>query len=414
MGPEPAISARRRVAALLITLVLFTGLGLLMLELGLRLFVPLTDRYVYLYDPILGPRSAPNQSGEYRRLGHVHGAFRFNNRGWNNLQDYEISKPRDALRVCVVGDSQVESLQVRPEETFFAVAQQAMSRPDRLVQWYSFGNSGWGTNLQYEVVRHYALDYRPDLLILLFVQNDPYDTSPYLMDQGNYRPVYYLDERDQLALLPPIPYERPIYRVRFLTNLALYRYFVAQWQVYARIVGWMKVGRFAVPGGLPIMVDNEAPRHLAIPGLERLSQREREARTWLLIEELLRATRDEARLRGARFAIAFRGWAQEIDAPLSGEAEPVPPREEDPYCLGSRASEMGREMLEPIAKRLGVPYLDLTDPLREEVARTRQSHMFPDDIHYNAMAHAQVGAEMAAWAERLLGNETSSLAGSGR
>jgi hypothetical protein len=405
MGPEPAISARRRVAALLITLVLFTGLGLLMLELGLRLFVPLTDRYVYLYDPILGPRSAPNQTGEFRRLSYVHGGFRFNNRGWNHPDDYVIPKPSGGRRVCVVGDSQVESLQVQPEETFYALAQRAMSRPDRPVQWYAFGNSGWGTNMQYETIRHYALDYKPDLVILLFVQNDPYDTSPYLMEQGNYRPLYYLDEQEQLTMIPPVYYERPFYRPRVFTRLALYRYFVGQKQLYTRLLNFMHHGQLAIPGGLPIMVDSEAARHEAIPGIDQLSRREREARTWQLIEALLRAARDESRMHGAEFAIVFRGWAQEIDSPLTGKTSPVPPREEDPYALGTRSSEMGREQLAPIADRLGVPYLDLTDALRDEVSKQQKSHMFPDDIHYNAMAHARVGAELATWVEGLLGSQ---------
>jgi hypothetical protein len=404
MAPEPVISGRRRLAALLLTLGIITTLGLLTIELGLRVLVPLTDRYVYLYDPIVGPRTAPNQSGEYLRLSHVHGAFRFNNRGWNNFQDYEIPKPRGTRRICVVGDSQVESLQVRPEETFFAVAQRAMSRPDRPVQWYTFGNSGWGTNMEYEVIRHHALDYRPDLLILLFVQNDPFETSPYLREQPDYRPLYYLDEA-RLTLIPPIYYERAFYQPRFITRLALYRFFVGQKQLYARFVNLVSRGKFAIPGGLPIMVD-DAPRHLAIPGAERLSPDERQAKTWQLIEELIRAARDESRMRGAKFAIAFRGWGQEIDAPLTGKPFEVPPREEDPYALGSRASEMGREQLAPIAQRLGVPYLDLTDALRDEVVKTKQSHMFPDDIHYNAIAHARAGVEFAVWAESLLGPDS--------
>src|SRR5262245_36349873 len=209
MEDAPVISTRRRVAALLLTLGFITLLGLFVVEIFLRLFVPLTDRYTYLYDTVLGPRSGPNQAGEYRRLNFVHGAFRFNNRGWNNLDDYEIPKPPGGKRVVVVGDSQVESLQVRPEETFFAIAQRTMSKPGRPVEWYSFGNSGWGTNIEYEVVRHYALDYRPDLVILLFVQNDPWDTSPYLMPQPDYRPLYYLGENDRLTFVPPEPYDRP-------------------------------------------------------------------------------------------------------------------------------------------------------------------------------------------------------------
>jgi hypothetical protein len=393
-----AISRRRRVAALLLSLALFSALGTLVFELGLRLLVPVTDRYVYMYDPILGPRPAPNQSGEYLRGDYVHGAFHFNAQGWNHPRDYSPARKPGTKRICLVGDSQVESLQVRPELTHFSVAERAMSRPDRPVEWYAFGVSGWGTNMHYETIRHYALDYRPDVVVLLFVQNDPFDGSPYIVDPGSYRPLYYLDPGGELVLVQPVYYERPIYRPRFFTHLALVRYLVHQKLIVARLT---QVDRRGV-GGLPLMADGAAPRHVAIPGIESMSRREREARTWQLVEAILRAARDECARRGAVFAVAFRGWMFEIDAPVTGETLTPPPRSEDPFCLGSRVSEMGREQVGPIAERLGIPYLDLTDALRDEVAKSGESHVFPDDLHYNARAHARAGSELAAWAETLL------------
>ena len=62
---------------------------------------------------------------------------------------------------------------------------------------------------------------------------------------------------------------------------------------------------------------------------------------------------------------------------------------------------MGREQLGPIAERLGIPYLDLTDPLREMVARTGKSHCFPDDYHYGAVGHAAAGEALATFVESI-------------
>jgi hypothetical protein len=131
----------------------------------------------------------------------------------------------------------------------------------------------------------------------------------------------------------------------------------------------------------------------------------------MLIESLLKTIRDECRLRGARFALAFRGWAEEIDSPIRPETLTEVPRDEDPCCLGKRAREMGREQLAPISARLGIPYLDLTEPLRAAVAKNHKSHRFPNDNHYSALGHAAAGKALAAWAEELLAARAASNRG---
>ena len=155
-------------------------------------------------------------------------------------------------------------------------------------------------------------------------------------------------------------------------------------------------------GGLPLMAEGSAPRLSSPPGLAQMSMPRRYEKTWELTEKLLAACRDECNRRGAVFAVAFRGWPPDIDAPLSGPGPTVPPNEMDPYCLNERISEMGREIVGPMAQRLGIPYLDLTEALREMVAQTRQSHEFPDDMHYNVAGHKAAGEALAAWAESLL------------
>jgi hypothetical protein len=278
-----------------------------------------------------------------------------------------------------------------------------MNRPDRPVQWYAFGNSGWGTNVEYEVIRHYALDYHPDLVVLLFLQNDPFDCSPYVVDPWRVWPVYYLDEHDDLVLVTPASDWKPPRWVEFASNAASFRYIMYQLGFYDR---W-RATRASVNlrggvGGLPLRAPGVATQGVPIPGLERLSRDERKAKTWLLIEKLLEASRDECRRRGAGFALAFRGWMEEIDSPISGKPFQPKPRELDPYCLDEpRLSEMGREWLEPMARRLNIPYLDLTDALKDCVVQTKRSHTFVDDMHFNSAAHLAAGRALADWVEAI-------------
>jgi len=63
---------------------------------------------------------------------------------------------------------------------------------------------------------------------------------------------------------------------------------------------------------------------------------------------------------------------------------------------------MGRQYLEPLAKRLDIPYLDLTGAMIEEQKRTGRLYNFsPEDAHFSEVGHAGAGRAMAAWIEAL-------------
>ncbi len=406
-GQLPAASpARRRRGFVLAAAALVAGIGAsaALVEVGVRLFCQVTDIPFFFWDPLLGPRRAPRQSGRYvYGQGHIDARYRFNDQGWNHPDaSYATRKPPGSTRVCMIGDSYVEALQVDVGRAMFSVAAEAMTRPDRPVEWLAFGCSGWGTSQEYEVIRHYALEYSPDVVILLFVQNDPYDCSPYVAPQEAFSPAYLLDESDRLELLFAEPYTPSRFR-RWSSMSAAVRYFMVQKDMVGRI-NRLRHGTHTVRGigGAPRREQIAGLENRRVPGLEALSLPQREQRTWLLVEKLLEAARDECRRRGAVFAVAFRGFAARIEAPLTGESIVVPPREDDPWCLHERASEMGPEQVAPICDRLDIPYLDLTDALTEMVRTTRRSHVFPDDGHYSPAAHEASGRALAAWVDSLL------------
>ena len=132
-----------------------------------------------------------------------------------------------------MGDSYVEALQVDVEETLFAVAERRMSRADSPVQWYAFGISGWGTANGFEVIRHYVLDHQPDVVILLFVANDPFDSSPYLLPMAPHEVRYWLDVNGELNRQPLLPW-KPVWWRRLGSRSALVRYFALQQRLLKR------------------------------------------------------------------------------------------------------------------------------------------------------------------------------------
>lgn len=400
------ISRRRIVGAMVLTVVLITLFAVLALEVGLRMFVAVRDVPVRFHDPVTGPRTSPHQKGRWIKDDDINAAFSFNAQGWNHPEDYIIAKPAGTRRVCIVGDSQVESLQVEPGQALYSIAEKLMSRPDRPVQWYAFGNSGFGTAQEYETIRHYVLEYHPDVVILFFIQNDPFDCSPYLVQLEPHVPVYTLDSEEKLVLWPPA-YWSPSWKGRWALQSALFRYFIAQKDILHR---FSTGGKERGIGGLPLREDTGGMYDPRVPGLAGMSVRERQRMTWLLIEKLFTGLRDECRRHGAVFAVAFRGWTPDIEAPRLKPPPAPGPREEDPYCLDQdkRLSEMGRDIVGPMARRLDIPYLDLTDALRAAVARSGQSHTFKQDNHLNAMSHEAAGEAMAAWVDSILASRPAS------
>ncbi len=371
-----------------VTLLVITAAG----EVIIRLFVPVSDVAYYFWDPVLGPRRQPHQSGQIIREG-MQGRFTFNAQGWNHPEDYVIPKPPGTRRVCLIGDSYVEAIHVKPHETLFTVAERAMntSNPDQPTQWYAFGCSGMGTDREYLTLRHYTLDYRPDVVVLLFVANDPFDCSPYLLPANHVGPTFLLDADDELELMPAKRWRRAGLKI-WASKSALARYFLLDKNLFRR------QGRM---GEFESAVDRGEFRSLAGASM---SMDDRGRKTWQVIEKLLRACRDDCRARGVSFLLAFGGNVNRLEAQIEGRSYEPPAAEEDPFCLDPRKrnGEMGESFLRPIAARLEIPYLDLTEALLDEMKRTGHRYDFPRDKHYSAAGHQAAGEALAEWVSAVL------------
>lgn len=379
-----------RAAAAIATSVLVLAGVTLLAEVLIRLFVPVSDFARYFWDPLVGPRREPDQSG-VMVLGGARGRYHFNAQGWNHPDDYWVPKPPGTKRICLVGDSYVEAMHVQPEETHFQIAEQLMNRPDRPVQWYAFGCSGFGTAQEYLVIRNYVLDYDPDVVVLLFVGNDLYDTSPYLLSADHRGATFSLDDSGNLLLIPARPWKvHPL--KRWAVSSALVRYLFVDHNMLRR------QGR--ADRALAALAGNSEFHALAG---DAMSMEERGRKSWELTEAILRATRDECARRGARLVLAWYGHRGRLNAFRSGGTHVPKPREHDPWCLdvNGRIDEMGDDLLSPIALRLGIPYVDLTEPILQEMRRTGTRYDLPGDPHYGPTAHAAVGNALAGKIERL-------------
>lgn len=229
----PIVGAASKRLALLLGFCLVGLLG----EGLLRAFFPhLAPRTAAIaqfwrYDPSLGWSHIPNAKGLFKAFG-SRTSVSINSNGFRD-QERSYDRDQSRYRIVALGDSMVWGYGVEQERVFTAVLERR--RPGLEV--INLGVSGYGTDQELILLHQEAWRYRPDLIMLVFVEND-FQTnvrrSVYLVYQ---KPVFEFSTDGALRLTnTPVP--RPqawqraasaLVRHSFLGNLfasAYYRFTV--------------------------------------------------------------------------------------------------------------------------------------------------------------------------------------------
>jgi len=119
-------------------------------------------------DPLLGWRRAPG--AKYWFVGENDHAItgRINRFGWRD-KEWSLEKPPGTYRIAVLGDSYVESLQVEPERTFLALAEQKLNNNGMKVEVMNFGRAGFSQTEEFLVVRGELTQFSPDMVVVFFL-----------------------------------------------------------------------------------------------------------------------------------------------------------------------------------------------------------------------------------------------------
>jgi hypothetical protein len=183
--------------------------GLLAAEAALRFLAP---------QPIVPRYVETSPYGIRRNIAHVRGEmiapeyrhrFATNSAGFRGTREYSPAKPAGTYRVLVLGDSVALGHGVGDDETFAALLERDLSRlgPTEVL---NLGVSGFGTAEELIQLRHVGLAYEPDLVLLAYFPNDPYNNvvsrlfkvvdGALLPDRPGFAPALYI--RDHLYSLP--------------------------------------------------------------------------------------------------------------------------------------------------------------------------------------------------------------------
>lgn len=178
------LSCWRKLAFLGVVLTLLFGLVEAML-IALGIAFPL----LYQPDEYCATRLKSHLNVRYIEEGAA--IVRTNSAGFRD-EEWSKEKKKGEYRIAVIGDSFCEAIQVPREKSLCYLLEQKLVDKGINANVLNFGVSGFGTAQEFEMLRHYVLDYKPDLVILgVFLGNDVGDNSR-LINPGQIKPYYDL------------------------------------------------------------------------------------------------------------------------------------------------------------------------------------------------------------------------------
>jgi lysophospholipase L1-like esterase len=364
-----------------------TFAALLVAEAGLRV-IGFSHPPLYRVDEHRGWVLAAGERGWYTAEGR---SFVAVSSAGLREEEQPRDKPTGELRVAVLGDSMTEALQVPRHDTFVEVAERRLAAcPDlppgtRSVEVLNFGVSGYGTAQELLTLRHAALAWQPDAVVLAFYTGNDVRNNDREMEGDGRRPYFVLDA-DGEPVLDDSFRRHAGYRLRS-SPLAAAAYSAARHvrllQLAAALWSRLRQGPSGPPPGELHPGEDDAV-YVPPEALADAAQGAVWERAWRLSEALVRRTAVESRAAGARFLLLS----------LSTGAQTHP----DLALRRRFAAELGvddllypERRLAALARREGIDYLALAPRL------ARRGEHGGEQLHgAGGLGHWNVAGQRAA------------------
>ena len=172
------------------------------LEIGLAV-LQINSKANTRYIPNKGSTYIPGAYYRVSKEGFSEGYF--NSHGFRD-RERSYEKPANTYRILVLGDSQVEALQVPLEDSFPALLEKALNEYSSSTRFevLSLGQSGFGTAEEYLRYLGFGIHYSPDMVLLAVTTgNDIQDNSKFLSWEST-RVYFTFDEERHLVLDPSL------------------------------------------------------------------------------------------------------------------------------------------------------------------------------------------------------------------
>lgn len=307
------------------------------------------------------------------------------------LHDSEHSrhKPSNTFRIAVLGDSYAEALQVPLQQNFSSVMQQQLQTCPGLagkqVETINLGMHGFGTAQELQMLRHYAWDYSPDVVLLAFFTGNDVQNNSRELQQDPYRP-YFVHQNGGLVLDDS-----------FLQAPG----FQSQFDAHHRFVSWAVDNSrllqviFAAKHYTTARKNNDGTRPFDVGNDEGVYHPPTDAtwrEAWSLTEDLIATMNTEVKARGAQFLLVTLSTGLQVDPDPSGRAQ-LEKR------FGITNLFYPDERLHDFATREHIPVLTLAPMFlqyaEEHHVELHGFHGEKNQGHWNELGH-QLGGSMMA------------------
>ncbi len=220
-----------KIAANAVLVVFSLIISAVLLEIALRVYAGLAFPKMMVLDDGLGWRHAANVSKTFENeFGEA--VLVVQDADGHRGTGHAPEKPAGKFRILALGDSFTEGVQVGEEDLFTA----RLERADARLEVINAGVGGYGTVQEYLYLKSAGLRFRPDLVLLMFFENDLTDNAltyypgfgprPYAtLTAGSVQIVETLDASEYEKFILPVPF-------RMTLNKHSYLYYFANSRLY--------------------------------------------------------------------------------------------------------------------------------------------------------------------------------------
>ena len=422
MGVPAAEPSDRRIGSALVLVFAGIVLGLLVAEVGLRL-LGIGEQGMYQWDADRGWGLRPRASEWQRREGN---AFVQINREGMRDREHPYRKPKDTLRIAIIGDSFTEAEQVALEDDFVSVVERRLGscarRRGKNVEALNFGCDSYGTAQEFITLRREVWKYSPDVVVLLFFAGNDLRNNSLNLEWHMCQPFYLL-HGDQLVLGGPF-IDSPIFRaecaIKFESRRSAVLNVVGDSIARIRAVARAKktlladVEPKAVAASKPVAPSTAvaAPELGLADSIYKPPQNAVWDNAWRVTEKLISAIDADVRAHGARFLV--------VTATVGSQVKPDPIwRAQYAKSLDVRDLFYADARLKELGTRAGLDVLNLA-PAFQRYADEHHVylHGFANTKlgtgHWNEAGHRLAGELIASHLCDLLGSSVSAGGGLGR
>jgi hypothetical protein len=345
-------------------------------------------------DPVTGLGHIPNASGRFLQEGHA--IVHINSQGLRD-REHSLAKPGGVFRIAVLGDSYAEAFQVEDDEPFWSVMQGPLSqRIGRRVEAINFAVSGFGTGSELLALRHKALAYQPDAVLLAVTTGNDVSDNSRALKGVSYLPYFTLHDGT------PVLDSSFVYAEEFRSRSSFHARLVSAIAAHSRVVQALNQARTLMRARH--YAERRGTLSAEAPGLDPLVYAPprdslwRDA--WSVTEALMITIHDECRAHGIPLFVVTLSNPVQVD-PDSARRDRFARR------LGVPDLFYPERRIRELGDRDGFDVLNLAPILQREADSTGVAFhgvkLFGEG-HWNREGHRRAGELIAGWlAPRLTG-----------